>query len=356
MRVLDTLEPDPRYVGLEFSELNRQSIRAHRSGDFETMVSIGQWMLQVAKAPREKVFAYNRWSGGLNGLGQYVQAMDVIKTALRETDLPPSERGVMQINLANGHFTLCNLIEARTIATELISELQEVPAEEHTFTTRARLAFLYYVRGHTLRRMMDGSHDSVRRYAEAAMSDLLVAEKRHTDLAEETKDPYLRALATVSAGGQLELKALLESSDAGTECIEAMPGYHTLTEALLSKGDIGLECQGWLSIFATNIARRHLEGTERANALTKHARRILKVANRLDNWTFRAAAYEALHLSDPNRAPWLENPAELQLMIETMGRLPVFRETGWRILSDTGALERAAQIDPRTWRKGLRCA
>jgi hypothetical protein len=184
----------------------------------------------------------------------------------------------------------------------------------------------------------------------------LVAEKRHTDLAEDTKDPYLRALATVAAGGQLELKALLESSDAGIECIESMPGYHTLTEDLLSKGDIGLECQSWLSIFATNIARRHLEGTERANALAKLAQRILKVANRLDNWTFRAAAYEALHLSDPNRAPWLENPAELQLMIETMGRLPVFRETGWRILSDTGALERAAQIDPRTWRKGLRCA
>jgi hypothetical protein len=117
-----------------------------------------------------------------------------------------------------------------------------------------------------------------------------------------------------------------------------------------------LESWGWWAIFATNIARRHLEGTERTNALRTHGSQILEVANRLDNWTFRAAAYEALHLSDPNRAPWLENPAELQLMIETMGRLPVFRETGWRILSDTGALERAAQIDPRTWRKGLRCA
>ena len=345
---------DESYADLSFRELDRRALGAHRAGSTDLFTSLVSEMLRRASNSTERALSLCRLYLEFDSQGRYGFALKVIQQAASEQEILAKGRLNIQANLANAHYALWHLIEARAIATDLIETIKN--SKELGRMERSMHATALYVRGNTYRRMLAEKEHDRAHLCRKAIRDLNRSLLEYTELAEEYSEPQYTGIANICTGALMEVRSA-EGTLCPVKAVEQLAaGFdEAIDPDAMPVGD-QLESWGWWAIFATNIARRHLEGTERANALAKHARRILKVANRLDNWTFRAAAYEALHLSDPNRAPWLENPAELQLMIETMGRLPVFRETGWRILSDTGALERAAQIDPRTWRKGLRCA
>jgi predicted GNAT superfamily acetyltransferase len=121
-----------------------------------------------------------------------------------------------------------------------------------------------------------------------------------------------------------------------------------------------LESWGWWAIFGCNIALRHLP-IERSNDQIARLHLHLHAASeRLENWAFRAKAFgielqrrEHARQAGLDLEAWRLTPKQMENLVHTMGRLPAFQATGWRILTEFGVLERANRIDPRTWRKGL---
>ena len=343
-----------KFQDLSFRELGSKAVQAHQSSDNDLFREIASELLHRSRNSAERAHALCLFYSCFATQGMSVAALNVIQQAAYQREVPESGRLNIQVNLATAHYNLCHLTEARAVAADLIESVKQCTAK--TKMERVVRAGALYIRGSTFRRMLAHEVDNRDQLCEQASQDLTKSHEELTEIAREFSDARHGGMANTCTGALLEVHAASGTINAKAAIDQLDTGVRNAFSEGSNPVGIQLESWGWWAIFATNIARRHLEGTERTNALRTHGTQILEVANRLDNWTFRAAAYEALHLSDPNRAPWLENPAELQLMIETMGRLPVFRETGWRILSDTGALERAAQIDPRTWRKGLRCA
>lgn len=193
------------YKGVGFEELDNLAFKAHRAARFDEMVSIGEAMIRIADEPEKKAVAFTRLAGGFNGLGRYANALRVIQASLTEPGIPESNRFMLHMNLANAHYTLWHLVEAKSIASELLEQISTGTSDLSEKHLRARTAFLHFVRGNALRRMIAESPDSIEINAKKAQRDIATSLEIYESLAEEHSDPYFGGLANMCAGGQIEL-------------------------------------------------------------------------------------------------------------------------------------------------------
>ena len=170
-------------------------------------------------------------AGGYNGLGRYANALRVIQAAITEPGLPESTRFMLHINLANAHYTLWHLVEAKSIASELISQIGTVDRTERN--EKARFAFLKFVRGNSIRRMMSESDSRLKSLASASRDDLSDAYDMYDELNTEFDEPYYRGLRNVCRGALTEIDAADgEGSDsAGADAAEGATGTTLAPEA-----------------------------------------------------------------------------------------------------------------------------
>ena len=112
----------------------------------------------------ERATAANRESGAYDLLGRYTKSLEALRRGLAEPAILPSTRLMLEANLANAHYALWNLPEARAIAGGLVQELEE--RQTRTRIERVGRAFALYVRGNSLRRELPGASES--RVAELA--------------------------------------------------------------------------------------------------------------------------------------------------------------------------------------------
>ena len=321
---------DPR----DFAALDAQALQAHRDGRYQSMIDLARAAWEAATTPDQRATACNREAGGHDGLGQYANALAALRRGLRLPDIEPRKRRMLQANLANACYTLWYLVEARTIARDLIKYFDEHPPDQRA--DRAIAAFAQYVHGQTLRRAIDTQPGRLER----AIEDLRRAQSGYLSLAEDFDDPTYCGVAQTCEGGLLEL----ETARGDRDPIETIAIFEARLDGLIdvsacATGDL-LESYGWWCIFGCNVALRHLDDEKQLQStMAVLTNKADEVANHLDHWAMRERVF-TLEYARRQRfqawtgvdAEWTLDRDDLRVLTGAMGRFPEFRVTGWRIL------------------------
>ncbi len=324
-----------------FDALDAHAMEAHERGAFQEMADLACRAQAVARTPEQFALACNREYGGWDGLGRYQNALEAIRKGLEHGPLPRWQALMMRSNLANAHYSLWNLTEARTIAGEIIEDLSsrefEHPNDELT------LAFAFYVRGNARRRMLHTGVSDGRAIAGVARDDLVRARDEYKRLAEEDDNDSFAAVAHTCEGGLLEVSVEIGSIGA-REAVDRV--LATLDGAVdIESGVSGewLESYGWWCVVGANIALAHLDAEAAQQPVAVLTNKAHDIATQLDNWALRERVFTLEHArrrsgptSQVNEGPWLIDSEDIGVLVGTMGRFPTFRATGWRILESAG--------------------
>jgi hypothetical protein len=352
--------------GVSFDALDDRAQQEHRRGRFREMEATGLAMRRIARDARERAIAANRLAGAYDGLGRYPKVLDCVREGLAERGIGGDLRLMLTVNLANANYTLWNLQESQSISTALLE--QRFAGASLATTDQSRLqrvgrAFCHAIRGHSERRMLpqcEGDGET-RARAQRAITDLTAAERLYEELAADFGDHQYMGLSNTARGGILEARVAAGELD----CDEAVQTIiEHLDEAVRMDDGCGpdvpsvhtLESWGWWSIFGANIALRggstearpHSERSDYERALAICTNKAAEIADHLDSWSMRERAFtlEWFRRQDvagdegPSFRDWMLDTEDVRVLVGTMGRFPLFRATGWRIL------DRATLVGP----------
>ncbi|MHC5113926.1 MAG: hypothetical protein ACYTGP_05805 [Planctomycetota bacterium] len=320
-----------------FDALDEMAKAAHAAGDYPRLRELAERMDRAATTPNEHALAALREGGAWDGMGRYTAQLEAIRRGLAADATRPDLRLLLRSNLANAHYTLWYLFEARSMARELIEGFdREAPA---TRPARAARAFSHYVLGNTDRRLLGQQPESRGRFARSAMDMLREAERQYLALAEEFDHDGWRGVANTCRGAILEVEVALGERDPEAALDELTAGVEGWDEG----DDAGdrLESRGWWCIFGCNVALRHLGGRELQQRMATLATSGRAIATRLGNWAMRERLF-TLELTQRKRlnelagftVDWTIRQDDVKVLVGTMGRFPSFRNTGWQILQD----------------------
>ncbi|MCP3902368.1 MAG: hypothetical protein GY715_01935 [Planctomycetes bacterium] len=320
-----------------FADIDTKAKAAHMAGDYAAMRTLAERMERVATMPDQRALAALREGGAWDGMGRYTAQLEAIRRGLQEDVTRPDLRLLLRSNLANAHYTLWYLFEARSMARELIDGFdREAPSAR---PARAARAFSHYVLGNTDRRLLGQQPENRVRFARTAFASLREAKARYDALAAEFDHDGWRGVANTCRGAIIESEVALGDRDpesALDELTGGVEGWDTGDDA----GD-RLESRGWWCIFGCNIALRHLDGRELQRHMAKLAPTGSAIAARLGNWAMRERLF-TLELMQRQRlnelagfaVDWTIRQDDVKVLVGTMGRFPSFRNTGWRILQE----------------------
>ena len=323
----------------QFKELSMEALSAHKTGRYQDMLGVARRMRMVASTPREHAITCNREVGAWDGLGRYPRALEASQEGLsigcNDTDV----QAMLQANLANAHYTLWHLVEAKTVARDLNERLEA--ASNRSESMRVALGMAHYVRGNVARRQLDSEPALWERLATESGEHLRRSVEIHLDLAAEFSNASYEGIANTSKGGLLEVDVALGRSD-------PFSTIETITRELEQvvdpndesiRGDM-LESWGWWSIFGCNIALRHLGQTEVHRPMAILTNKAGEIADALGNWSLRERAFTLENFRRQRIADltgvepdWFLDEEEIRTISGTMGRFPGFRDIGWRILN-----------------------
>lgn len=289
----DTTVTSNRDDETSFDSMDKAVYEAHREARWNDMIELSKAMLSRAETPKQRAIAFNRMAGGYNGLGRYANALRVIQAAITEPGIPESTRFMLHINLANAHYTLWHLVEAKSIASELISQIGTVDRGERN--ERARFAFLKFVRGNSIRRMMSESDSRIRTLAEMSREDLSDACDMYEELNTEFDEPYYRGLRNVCRGALIEIDAADGASSPEDAVSRVLEGLDGVVDPSQVEPDIELESWGWWAIFGCNITLRHLTGDDMHRHMAVFTNKAIEIGERLGNWSMRERAFTLEH-------------------------------------------------------------
>ncbi|RPG17589.1 MAG: hypothetical protein CBB69_007045 [Phycisphaera sp. TMED9] len=322
----------------QFRDLSVEALAAHESGRYEDMLGVTRRMRLAASTPREHAITCNREVGAWDGLGRYPRALEASQEGLSIGCPDPDVQAMLQANLANAHYTLWHLIEAKAVARDLIERLEADPTRSEPM--RVALGMAHYVRGHVARRQLDSEPARQSRLAHEAGEHLRRSVEIHLDLDAEFSNASYSGIANTSKGGLLEVDVALGRAD---PLITIEHITHELEQVIDPKdaslrGDL-LESWGWWSIFGCNIALRHLGPTEVHRPMAILTNKASEIADALGNWSLRERAFTLENFRRQRIADltglepdWFLDEEEIRTISGTMGRFPGFRDVGWRIL------------------------
>ena len=325
-------------VDQPFGELNALSRTAHREGSYAEMVKLAQRMYAAAQSPNERALACNREAGGWDGLGRYTKVLEAVQRGLQEGPLSHDRRIMLEVNLANAHYSLWHLFEARATAANLLERYADRPPQNRL--NEVVHAHAYYVRGHSLRRMMDVDPAELEEFAALAKADLTASRQMYLALAEKYDDDAYRGVANTCKGGLLEAGVALDECDAGAALAELAAGLDEVVDSSAVPVGDWLESYGWWCVFGCNIALRHLaEEKQLQQYMAVFTNKAEEIADRLDNWAMRERVFTMEYARRQRflewtgiEHEWTIDQDDVRVVTGTMGRFPMFRRTGWMIL------------------------
>ncbi|MCA9286106.1 MAG: hypothetical protein KDA22_12855 [Phycisphaerales bacterium] len=327
-----------------FAELDRLALDAHRSGDHAAMVSIAGRMAAIAETSQQRAIAANREAGGWDGMGRFTKVLEAVQRGLHEQPITTPLRLMLQANLANAHYTLWHLVEARAVARDLLDHFEECPPT--TRLERVTHAFAHYVRGNATRRMLDSDPSSAARTAGRAKMDLERAMHMYEALASEFSDESYSGVANTCRGAIIETDVALELRTPTAAAEELSQGLDKVVDTESFPVGDWLESYGWWCIYGCNIALRGLDGRDLHRHMAVFTNKAAEIADRTNNWSMREQVFTLEHFRrqrvadatgfDPD---WLIDEDEVRVIAGTMGRFPHFRQTGWRILQAARILD-----------------
>ncbi len=327
-----------------YAALNERARAAHRAGDYPGMIAAARQMWAAAATPQERALAMLRESGGWDGLGRYAKELEVLRRGLLESPIENDTRLLLNANLANTYFTLGHLLEGRAIARDLVDRLNaECPSAR---VPRAALAFSYYVLGNSSRSLAAREPGGVEQHASDSVSAYKASSQMYLSLADEFGNSAWRGIANTCAGGITVNEVELGLRSAGGAVEELTEGLGTVIDA--NDGLVGdrLESYGWWCVFGCEVALRHLGGAELARSVAIFTNKGYEIADRLNNWAMRERLFTMEYMqrqrcAEAGESPdeWAIDQEEVKVIVGTMGRFPMFRSTGWKILQSATLLD-----------------
>lgn len=321
-----------------FVDIDRAAWQAYQAGDFARVVRLARYAYVQADTPEQRAAACNRELGGWDGLGRYAEALEAVRRGLTETPISEPRRLRLQSNLANAHYTLWNLTEARSISTEVVEHYLLNGTSDRA--TEKNLAFALYVRGQTERRLIGIEPENTARHAATANVDLDHARRLYARMACEVDDDRFAGLIHLCESGLLESRVAAGAIEAHEAIERIIRQLDVVTDP--DEWPVGelLESYGWACVFGCNIALRHLAEEEQQRPMAILTNKAYEISDRLENWSLRERAlvmesFRRQRLADWTgvEEEWLLDEQEVRIVTGTMARFPSFRRTGWRILN-----------------------
>ena len=329
-----------------FAQLDREAIEAHRAGQFAHMGALARAMFIAAQTGVERATAANRLAGSYDGTGRYTKSLGALQRGLGEAGVPEQARLSLEANLANAHYTLWHLVEARAIANGIVERLSV--RKPVTRAERVIYAFSCYVRGQSERRLIETDPMSATDHATRARADLTLANELYGALAKEFDDASYAGIANTCAGALLECDAALGEREPLAVVETLSLGLDNVVDASAYPPGDWLESYGWWAVFGCNVALRGLSGPELHRTMAIFSNKASEIAERTENWSMRERAFTFEYLrrqrmeeSSQIGEGWSLDDEDVRTVAGTMGRFPSFRETGWQILESARTLENA---------------
>lgn len=329
-----------------FSEIDREAIEAHRAGEYKRMVELSRALFIAAQTGVERATAANRLAGAYDGMGRFTKTLSALQRGLAEPGVPVHLRMMLEVNLANAHYTLWHLVESRSVSRDLVERFRFRAPEGRV--ERVVHAFGQYVGGQSERRMIETDPMSATSHAQSARENLKRAAEEYTILAQEYDDLSYTGIANTCNGAIIECEAALGQ-------LEPIKAVELLSQGLDKVVDVSayppgdwLESHGWWAVFGCNVAMRALSGPELQRFMAIFSNKASEIAERTENWSMRERAFTFEHLrrqrmseAESTDREWLLDDEDVRTVAGTMGRFPSFRETGWKILESARSLQGA---------------
>lgn len=344
VEVPETDRPEPRSG--TFEHLHRQALAALEDRRWDdARAAVVSMRRQVGGAPSRLVaVADDLEAAAWSGAGCHATALAVCRRGLSQGSVEFSVRLRLLLRLARSNYELWHLLEARAIATELISELSGRNVESRMI--HRLLAGAHAIRGHASRRLIGADAANLGRHVRDSIADLSFAEREYRSLHEDSGSPADLGASHLHRGGALEVRATGERRFA--EAVDAIVDGLDQAVDLDSIGSREMiEPHGWWCVFGCNLALRGLDDVPRSRCLAILTNKAFEIADRIDNWSIRERAFTFEHFrrqrigddSAPAGGRWILDEEDLGHVLGTMGRFPSFRTVGWQILESCGLLE-----------------
>jgi len=322
----------------DFDTLDQAAREAHRGGRCREMIEFAERALAAATTPEQRARAWNRVSGGWDGLGRYTNVLTAVQKGLRQSPVSAEFRRQLQSNLANAYYALWSLVEARAVAADLLAWYQHTPPR--TIRDRKTHAYALYIAGNTRRRLIMLEPEQSIELAAVAKRDLEGSRSLYTDLAEELGDDALLGIANTCHGGIIELDVELGERTADSALTELKDGLDDVLDAGGELVGDQLESFGWWCIFGCNLALRHLtDDRQLQQNMAVFTNKADEIGERLDNWSLRERVFTMEHTrweravgSTGFDIPRVVDEEDVRVIAGTMARFPSFHRTGWEIL------------------------
>ena len=335
-------------------DLRRISSRLENDGRQMLSGTVSGLLFLHSKKGHERSIALKMIGRSQLQTGDANGALISFRNGLNQNGLDFVTQLTLKIDLCRAHMRLKHHFEARTIASDVLDmisdDTEHDPADFSEAERSAR-----YIRGNAVRESIDhgvGTKDLVRARKDLLRSLQITQTGSNRDLDE----------GTVAVGAILELDTALGR-------ITPEEAVHRIEETL-RVANVGLEegtledgtrrAWSWWCLFGARIAMRdHTLGPlwQKTHEL---ARRAIEFGSGPGENLLREHAYLLLFRAwkdsrhrGAREISWHMEPMELKLFVNTMGAKNGFMEPGWMILMETGTLDRAKRMDPRTWRKGF---
>ncbi|MDY7108132.1 MAG: hypothetical protein SYC29_05800 [Planctomycetota bacterium] len=336
----DNGEPvdNPQANGQTFDDVNQEALKAHREGRYSDLIRLAQRMYMIAEESDQRALACNRECGGWDGLGRYTKALEAAQRGLQEGPITTARRTMLEVNLATSHYSLWHLFEARATASNILDRYRHSPPDSRLHEVVH--AHAYYVRGNSLRRMMDVDPSEADRFATMAREDLETARRMYEALAEKYEDDAYSGVANTCKGGLIEVDVALGKREAEDGLIELSDGLDAVIDSSAFPVGDWLESYGWWCVFGCNTALRHLQDEKKLQQfMAVFTNKAEEIAERLDNWAMRERVFtmeyarrQRFHEWTGLESEWTIDQEDVRVVAGTMGRFPNFRRTGWMIL------------------------
>lgn len=325
------------YNGLTYAELRPLTVKAFHEGRTADMLKISSQMLSIAETPEERARASSAAALAWDGVGRYNRALSCLQEALMERHIPEELMIGLQNNLANAHYSLWHLLEAKAVSQDVIRRREAT--EPKGLVELSQLAFAHYVAGNTARRMIEADCPDLPLRAAEARMHLRRAIELYTDALAIEHNPNWAGVVNTCHGGLIEVEAADGHLDPRAAVEQISNGLdEAIDPSKMPVGDM-LETWGWWAIFGCNIALRGLEDQDLHHHMAIFTNKAIEIADHLGNWAMRERAFTMENFRRRRvveatgfKPDWTLDEEDVRVIAGTMGRFPGFRETGWHIL------------------------
>lgn len=323
--------PDPSAGDAELRERLQE---AWRLVDADRLVEAVDFIEATLRQPLDALsfsYASSLLSDAYEGLGRYLQAIDVLRRGLSRARRENPYRERLLLHLAHCHYLVGNLGEAELMASAMVDELLALPADD---SRRTLCAAALFIRGSCRRTMCSLESALSPDEARAAADDLGLAATIYRDRSASEDPARLEALARLAEFARLEPLVILGEVSARAAIDQIITAVDsTDVESIRTKHEA--ETLAWGCVHGSTIVLRHLRDAPDAHRLLAILTNLTDLlAGRLGHWALRERCWTIEHLwrVEGDGGECTLDLEDIQTLTGTMGRFPEFRERGWALL------------------------